>query len=155
MGIRLKRIGDHSLPLPSRASAGAIGYDLSAVEDAIVRPGASALVGTGFAWELDPASDIPGGGVLPVLTGGLIRDRSSVTGSGLFVVAGVIDADYRGEIKVRLFNNRDEPVAIKAGERIAQILITSFLVWDLVEIGQDEALTPTARDGNGFGSTGL
>lgn len=152
--MRVKRIGDHELSVPTRATAGAIGYDLSAAEGALIHPGRSAIIPTGFAWEIDPASDMPGGGTIPVLTGGIIRDRSSVAAAGLIVVGGIIDADYRGEVKVMLQNTGNEPVQIHKGEKIGQMLITSFLIWDLRETGADEVLTPTERGAGGFGSTG-
>ena len=64
---------------------------------------------------------------------------------------GVVDSDYRGEIKVALHNHSDEPQKIDAGERVAQLVITPFLAVDFEEVDELDA---TVRGEGGFGSTG-
>ena len=100
------------------------------------------MIGTGLAME------IPEGYV------GLIYARSGLaTKRGLAPAnkVGVIDSDYRGEIKVALYNQSDAPQAVAAGERIAQIVIAPFLH---AEYEVKETLSDTERGEGGFGSTG-
>ncbi len=138
--IELKRIGSHNLPLPGYGSEGSAGLDLSAVEDFAMSPGQRIPVKTGFAWH------IWAGYV------GMIRPRSGLAVSlGLDVLAGVVDSDFRGEVKVVLINHGCEPVRIKAGDRIAQMVIQEYARMNPVEV---EELTDTARGDGGFGSTG-
>ena len=70
----------------------------------------------------------------------------------LDVGAGVIDADYRGEVKVLLFNLSDADFEVKAEDRIAQIIIEKYTLTELVEV---EELSETVRGEGGFGSTGV
>lgn len=153
--MRIKRIGDHQLPIPSRGSRGSVGWDLSSVGDHQIFPGQAVKIGTGFAWEIDPASadEVPDIGI-PTLEFGLIRDRSSGPDQGRVVEAGVVDGDYRGEVKVTIRNHSEEPIHIMAGERIAQMIILVAAVYPLEEIEPDKELGKTARGDNGYGSTG-
>jgi dUTP pyrophosphatase len=138
--IRVQRIGEHRLPAPERHSPDAAGYDLRANRYVKLWPGERVLVETGFAFEIPP------GWV------GLIRDRSGLACQGITTRAGVIDADYRGEIKVLLVNESPEVAhEIAAGDRIAQLVIVPALVADLREVDQ---LSDTQRGDGGFGSTG-
>jgi len=89
--------------------------------------------------------------VLPEGTVGLICDRSSLASKGLKTAGGVVDAGYRGEILVVIRNLNREPVQIKAGERIAQLLVIPLLFPMPVEIYDLESST---RGQAGFGSTG-
>jgi dUTP pyrophosphatase len=108
------------------------------------------VIKTGFAWEIDPET---GGSVLPVKNFGLIRDRSGLAlRKSCFVVAGVIDADYRGEVMVALHNASNDEVVIKLGDRIAQMLVCVCYTYDIAET--DGELTETKRGDAGFGSTG-
>jgi dUTP pyrophosphatase len=156
--MRVERIGEHTLPIPERKTELAGGYDLQAAEDVVIEPGAVGKVRTGFAWEIDAEPPMVGGSrqpsLIPTVNVGLIRDRSGIaTKTDLFVVAGVVDGDYRGEVKVALRNTGAERVQIKQGERIAQMLIIVAYRWDLQEALQGE-LTRTGRGDNSFGSTG-
>ena len=114
--MRIKRL--NTQPLPKRETDGSAGYDLRASAGAYcLMPGERGLVETGFAWE------IPTGMV------GMIRPRSGLAcREGLDVLAGVIDSDYRGEVKVLLVNLGDKPIEIKAGDRIAQIVLAVSVV---------------------------
>jgi dUTP pyrophosphatase len=153
--VRIKRIGDHTLPIPSRGTRGSAGWDLSAVSDHAIYPGKIAKIGTGFAWEIDvgSADEVPDIGI-PTLECGLVRDRSSGPGMDRVVEAGLIDGDYRGEVIVTIRNHGEDVIQIKAGERIAQMIILVAAVYPLVEVEPDQELSKTARGDNGFGHTG-
>ncbi|MFB2351079.1 dUTP diphosphatase, partial [Priestia megaterium] len=83
---------------------------------------------------------------------GLIRPRSGhAVKHGLHVMAGLLDSDYRGELKVLLVNLGEKPVTFSAGDRIAQMVVTMCYQRHLTEV---EDLGWTARADGGFGSTG-
>lgn len=138
--MKVKRLYEQS-KLPSKAHAGDLGYDLFCTEDIVIYAGETKLVSTGIAIQF------------PEGYGGIIRDRSSVaTKRGLFVVAGVIDNGYTGEIKVALYNSTESVDKIYAGEKIAQLILiptVNFPVEDVEEISSSDG-----RNANGFGSTG-
>lgn len=126
--------------LPGYASAGAAGADLCASETVLISPGEHAAVPTGLQLE------IPTGHV------GLIWPRSGLALShGVDTLAGVIDSDYRGELRVVLINHGDEPVVIQHGQRVAQLLIQPV---ERAEYVRSESLTGSSRGEGGFGSTG-
>ena len=139
---------DRDLPLPSRAHDGDAGVDLYSSEDVELAPGRRALVSTGIAVA------IPHGMV------GLVHPRSGLAARvGLSIVnsPGTIDAGYRGEIKVALINlDPDETIAIKRGDRIAQLVVQRVELPELVEVSSfDEAgLADTTRGQGGHGSSG-
>ena len=142
MSFRFTRLTEGS-QAPSRAHAGDAGFDLRAVEAARLEPGERASVGTGIAVEIPDGS------------AGLVLPRSGLAARhGISVVnaPGLIDAGYRGEIRVLLLNtDRAEAFEIEPGDRVAQLVI--------VEIGDDEpvevdSLEESVRGGGGFGSTG-
>ena len=131
--------------LPTYGSAYAAGADLYALiegESLMVGAGETVLVRTGLSVE------IPEGYV------GLIYARSGLaTKKGLAPAnkVGVIDSDYRGEVKVALFNQSGEDQIVLAGERVAQLVIAPYLA---VEYEEAEELSSTVRGEGGFGSTG-
>ena len=132
------------LPLPSRATHGAAGYDLRAAVEAplTLAPGRRALVPCGFAMALPEGWEAQ------------VRPRSGLaTRHGVTLVnsPGTIDADYRGEVMVPLINLGEEPFVLQRGERIAQMIFARFEAPPLVEV---VVLDDTARGGQGFGSTG-
>ncbi|UXA20010.1 dUTP diphosphatase [Mycobacterium sp. SMC-4] len=139
---------DRGLPLPSRAHDGDAGVDLFSAEDVELAPGARALVSTGIAV------------AIPVGMVGLVHPRSGLAARvGLSIVnsPGTIDAGYRGEVKVSLINlDPATPIAIRRGDRIAQLLVQRVELPELVEVTSfDEAgLTATARGEGGHGSSG-
>ena len=131
------------LPLPSYASAGSAGLDLSAATGPLtLAPGARALVGTGLALALPEGLE------------GQIRPRSGLAlkhGVTVLNSPGTIDSDYRGEIGVLLVNLGESPFTVERGMRIAQLVIAPVVRARLVE---GEA-PPSDRGAGGFGSTGL
>jgi dUTP pyrophosphatase len=139
---------DPELPMPARAHDGDAGVDLYSAVDVDLAPGHRALVSTGIAVA------IPHGMV------GLVHPRSGLaTRVGLSIVnaPGTIDAGYRGEIKVALINlDPAEPIAVRRGDRIAQLLVQRVELPELVEVSSfDEAgLAVTSRGEGGHGSSG-
>jgi len=141
--IRVKKLRQDAV-LPARGTADAAGADLRACMDGpvTVRPGETAFIGTGIA------AEIPSG------WGGFVFARSGLASKQGLAPAnkvGVIDADYRGEIKVALHNHSASPVTVEPGDRIAQLVILPVLMADYVEA---EELCCTQRGEGGFGSTG-
>ena len=125
--------------LPIRASSGSVGYDLFASEDLLLTD--RACVSTGLAM------------VIPDGHYGRIAPRSGLTVKfGIQVGAGVIDPDYRGEVKVVLFNHGKEPFQIKRGDKIAQLILEKVSIVNVVEVKE---LDETQRGEGGFGSSGM
>ena len=128
--------------LPTYGSADAAGADLCSIETVTVGPGETVLVHTGLAMEI------------PQGYGGFIFARSGLaTKRGLAPAnkVGVIDADYRGEVMVALYNQSADAQTIEKGERIAQMVL---LPAPQATFTEAETLTDTDRDTGGFGSTG-
>jgi len=135
--------------VPKRMSNGAAGYDLhsSVTHDVTIEPGTQYMVDTGV------------GIVIPYGYYGRIAPRSSLAYKyGIDVMAGVVDSDYRGELKVILRNHGREPLVVKYGDRIAQILLEKIILPEIhvVHCTQEEfeKLYSTERGAGGFGSTG-
>lgn len=139
---------DPELPLPQRAHDGDAGVDLYSAIDVDLAPGHRELVPTGIAVA------IPHGMV------GLIHPRSGLAARvGLSIVnaPGTVDAGYRGEIKISLINlDPAESIAVRRGDRIAQLLVQRVELPELVEVTSfDEAgLAATSRGEGGHGSSG-
>jgi dUTP pyrophosphatase len=142
--IRLARLRDTAI-VPRYMTAGAAGMDLaSALERPLVlEPGARAAVPTGWAIEIPEGYE---GQVRP-RSGAALRRGLSVPNA-----PGTIDSDYRGELAVILINLGQEPIEIEPGMRIAQLVIAPVARAELVEVDE---LGPSAREGGGFGSTGV
>lgn len=134
---------DTDLPLPSYAHPGDAGADLHTTVDIDLAPGERALVPTGISIAL------PDGYVA------LVHPRSGLAARhGLSIVntPGTIDAGYRGEVKVLLINHDPvESVALRRGDRIAQLVVQRFERARFVEVG---VLPESVRGGGGYGSTG-
>ena len=121
-----------------------LGYDLFALEGAVLAPRATVRVRTGIAVEArHPATGEP--------LGLLVRDRSSMAALGVATTAGVIDAGYRGEILILMTNLGEAAVELKAGEKIAQMIPVPVLTGVVTEV---ESLEDSARAEKGFGSSG-
>jgi dUTP pyrophosphatase len=140
--VRFRRLSETARP-PARAHDGDAGYDLHAAEPAKLGPGERSSVGTGIAVA------IPDG------YAGLVLPRSGLAARhGISVVnaPGLIDAGYRGEVRVLLLNtDRDEPFSVEPGDRIAQLVLVDVETPELEEVAE---LDSTARGAGGFGSTG-
>lgn len=140
--LRVRRLHQHAR-LPSRAYPGDAGLDLHAVEGVTLAPGERCSVPTGIAVEI------------PAGQAGLVLPRSGLAarhGISVINAPGLIDAGYRGEVKVLLLNNdREVPCTIAPGDRIAQLVLVRVETPEVVEV---EALATSARGGGGFGSSG-
>ena len=137
--IAIKKL-TKSATVPTKNNTSDAGWDLYAVEDAVINSGDRTTIATGVAMA------IPEGYV------GLIWHRSGLAvKSGVDVFAGVIDSGYRGEIKVCLYNSSKEELKITTGDRIAQILFQEIPSFSLTIV---DSLDITERGGDGFGSSG-
>lgn len=150
--------------LPTRGSAEAAGLDLYSYDDRVLPPGVVVAISTGISVEI------------PTGNFGLICDRSGLASKGIttqavkvapgafdfweshgeqccYALGGVIDSDYRGELKVLLLNTSDKEVLIKTGDRVAQMIVMEHLKPQPIMITDGE-LTATDRGTKGLGSTG-
>ncbi len=128
--------------LPRSAHPGDGGADLFAVEEVVIPPGERRDVGTGIAL------------AIPAGYAGFVQPRSGLAFKhGIMVVnsPGLIDAGYRGEVRVSLYNSGREPFVVAVGERIAQLVIQRVEVPDFVAAAE---LADTSRGEGGFGSSG-
>ena len=142
MRLPIRRL-DPELPLPAYAHDGDAGLDLFCTEDASIQPFERVLIGTGIAVA------IPDG------YAGFVQPRSGLaltSGLGFVNTPGLIDARYRGEIRVVAINmDPDRPIDIRRGDRIAQLVVQSVCRVEPLEVDELEA---TVRGESGFGSTG-
>jgi dUTP pyrophosphatase len=140
--LEFKRL-DPTVPLPGRAHPGDAGLDLRSNVDVVVEPGERAMVPTGVAM------------AIPEGYAGLVLPRSGLAGRHGLTLAnspGLIDSGYRGELACAMVNlDRDQPVKIARGDRIAQLVIVPVAA---VEPAWVVELPPSARGEGGFGSTG-
>ena len=133
---------DASVPLPAYAREGDAGLDLAAAHDVVLEPHGRALVATGLAV------------AIPAGFAGLVLPRSGLArAQGVTVLnsPGLVDSGYRGELKVLLVNHGAQPVTLRRGERVAQLVIQRVERAELVEVSE---LPPSERGAGGFGSTG-
>jgi dUTP pyrophosphatase len=143
--VRLRRLPHgEGLPLPTPATAHAAGVDLRAAlsDELVLAPGQRALVPTGLVLEIPPGWE------------GQVRPRSGLAlrhGLSLPNAPGTIDADYRGEVGVILANLGTEPVTIRRGDRIAQLVLAPVVQPRFIEVA---TLSESDRGEGGFGSTG-
>lgn len=143
MNVAIKKLNEKAV-LPSYGSEFAAGADLYACleSEIVIAPNETKVIPTGLAMEL------------PLGYAGLIYARSGLaTKKGLAPAnkVGVVDCDYRGEVKVALHNHSQTPQTVAAGERIAQLVITPYLTARFTECDE---LSATVRGAGGFGSTG-
>lgn len=141
--VNIKKLNENAT-IPTYGSDYAAGADLYACLDSelTIAPGETVFVGTGIALEV------------PEGYAGLIYARSGLSckrGLAPANKVGVVDADYRGEVKVALHNHSNEPQTIDKNERIAQMVIAPFLAAKFNEVDE---LSDTVRGSGGFGSTG-
>ncbi|MCF8267471.1 MAG: dUTP diphosphatase [Ignavibacteriales bacterium] len=144
--IKIKRISSNfrDIEIPAYSTPHSSGMDIrAALENEVVLPaGKTALIPTDLSVEIPPGYEIQ------------VRPRSGLAaknGIGILNAPGTIDADYRGEIKVILFNFSSEDFLIRRGDRIAQIIVAPVVKAE-IEISDD--LSQTDRGSGGFGSSG-
>lgn len=140
---------DTEMPLPAYETEGAAGMDLRVNFPAEMREkgvvlgaGQRSLLPTGLKFEIPIGFEVQ------------IRPRSGLAfkhGVTLVNAPGTIDSDYRGEVGILLINHGNEPIIIKHGERIAQMVFSAVTRCEITEV---HSLTTTERDTGGFGSTG-
>ena len=134
---------DATLPLPAYARPDDAGLDLYAAEPVTLAPGARALVPTGIAVAIPPGF------------AGFVRPRSGLAlrhGVTLLNTPGLVDAGYRGEVKVLLVNHGDAPVSLSRGDRVAQLVVQRV---ERIAVAPVAELPESARGTGGFGSTGV
>lgn len=142
--VKIKKLSEKAI-LPKYQTEGAAGMDISACLDETVtlKPMERKLISTGFAIA------VPDGYAAFLYARSGLASKKGIT---LPNCVGVIDSDYRGEVKVALVNLSDEEFLINDGDRIAQMVISPVNQAILIE---EDELTETERAGGGFGSTGV
>lgn len=148
MKLKIKAVSPKigaEIPFPFYASAGAAAMDLHACLDEAVTlpPGGRAVIPTGIAVALPSAGYV----ALVFARSGLGIRHGVALSNGV----GVIDSDYRGEIRVGLLNSGAEPYTVRPGDRIAQLAVTPVV---RAELERTDTLDDTGRGAGGFGSTG-
>tara|TARA_B100000482_G_C12603935_1_gene296370 strand:+ start:632 stop:1051 length:420 start_codon:yes stop_codon:yes gene_type:complete len=131
-------LNNENASIPERADAHAAGYDLFACEDVIIKPWSRVLINTGVRLE------IPEGYY------GRIASRSGLGVKGFDIGAGVIDSNYRGEIKVVFINSTYTEKQISVKDKVAQIIFEKYYEFSLEPV---QELSKTERGELGFGST--
>ena len=144
--MNIKRISGafSDIPLPHYATDGSAGMDVRAAidDDIILKSGQVNLIPTNLKVEIPEGFEIQ------------VRPRSGLAakhGIGILNSPGTIDSDYRGEVKVILFNFGKEDFIIKRGDRIAQMVLSKFYT---AELNEQEDLSDSSRGEGGFGHTG-
>lgn len=145
MILKIKKLNENAV-IPAMATPGSAGMDLRACieSDVIINPGERTLIPTGLAIALESNAYVA-----------YIYARSGLavkSGITLANCVGVIDSDYRGELKVGLVNISDKPFTVSNGERIAQLVISPVIVPEIAVVSE---LDETERAQGGFGSTGI
>ena len=136
--LRFKQLDERAV-LPARGSMLAAGLDVCSIEDLKIEPKQRAIARTGLAVAIPPGFY------------GRVAPRSGLAvKNGLDVLAGVIDSDYRGEIRCVLYNTGDERLTLPAGSKICQLIVEQITP----EPAWASELDETARGAGGFGSTG-
>jgi dUTP pyrophosphatase len=143
--VRVLRLAHNAdLPLPTRQTAGSAGYDVASAEpDFVLAPGERRAVATGLVFELPQGIEMQ------------VRPRSGLAlkhGITLPNAPGTIDSDYRGELRIVMQNLGSEPVTLRRGDRIAQLV---FARYETPALAEASALLPSERGAGGFGSTGM
>jgi dUTP pyrophosphatase len=136
---------DKPVFIPDYKTPGSAGMDIysSLQEDIVIKPGETAIIPTNIILEISEGYE------------GQIRPRSGLAHKfGITVLnsPGTIDSDYRGEVKVLLINHGKKDFIVSCGDRIAQLVISTYAKINLIE---SKALTTTERGAGGYGSTGV
>jgi len=125
---------------PTRGSEESAGYDIRSAVDLKITPGKQVAISTQIHMQI------------PIGWVGFIKSRSGLALKHCIEVkAGVIDSDYRGEVKVLLYNYGESAFSVKKGDKIAQLVIIPCMITQPMKIG---VLNRTGRGSGGFGSTG-
>jgi dUTP pyrophosphatase len=138
MKLKIKKLRNDAV-VPTRAHHDDAGIDFYAYGEHTINPHETLFVPTGIACEIEEGYV------------GLIWDKSSIGSKGLKTLGGVIDAGYRGEIRVMLHNLSDEPYTFSHGHKVAQMIIQKVEFPDIMEVDE---LDDSIRGEGGFGSTG-
>ncbi len=139
MELKVKRLKANAI-IPTKSNTSDAGWDLYALEHRYIQPGCRMLIKTGVSLE------IPEGFV------GLIWPRSGLAVKrGIDVFAGVVDAGYRGDVGVCLYNSSERQFEVQEGDRIAQVVFQPVSQFQLLE---STSLDNTTRGSKGFGSSG-
>ncbi len=144
MLLKIKKLNENAV-VPKAATGGSAGMDLYACldSDVVIKPGERVLIPTGIAIALESNAYVA-----------YIYARSGLaikSGITLSNCVGVVDSDYRGEVKVGLINLSDCEYTVANGDRIAQMVIAPVIVPEIQEVDE---LDETERSTGGFGSTG-
>ncbi len=146
ISIKVKKISDqyNDIPLPEYETEGASGMDIRAAidDEFVIKSGSFGLVPTNLSVEIPKGYEIQ------------VRGRSGLAarnGIGILNAPGTIDSDYRGEIKIILFNFGAQDFVIRRGDRIAQLILSkvSYAKWETTE-----KISKSKRGKGGFGHTG-
>lgn len=141
LSLKVKKVKPDAT-IPSRGSKYSAGLDLYSCDDYEINPFETVAVNTGISIEMSP------------LQWGEIKERSGLAlNSNVSVGGGVIDSDYRGEIKVIIRNLGKDKFIVKKGNKIAQLIIQRYEYCPLIEVSDE--LSTTQRGSQGFGSTGI
>lgn len=146
--MKVKRWGNHDLPIPSRNRDGDLAYDLRAnLNDhdhdggLVIHAGYKRMIGCGYAFQFEP-----GQGGLVTVRSGLSYDKELI-----LLASGLIDSNYRGELMISVKNISNQPITIEHGERFAQIM---FISPDFPLLELANKLNKTDRGDDGYGSSG-
>mmetsp|Transcript_3750 Transcript_3750/g.5738 ORF Transcript_3750/g.5738 Transcript_3750/m.5738 type:complete len:145 (-) Transcript_3750:60-494(-) len=138
--LLVKKLTENAM-LPTRGSANSAGLDLYSAESLVIGPKQRGVVSTGLAVAVESGHY------------GRVAPRSGLAlNHGIDTLAGVVDSDYRGELKVILYNTSEDEFPIRIGSRVAQFIIEKI---SMPEVQEVQDLNLTGRGSNGFGSTGF
>lgn len=144
VSVKVRKLSPQAI-LPKYMTEGSAGCDVTALVDGpwVIQPMQRVAIPTGLAFEIPVGHEIQ------------VRPRSGLSlKQGLTVVnaPGTIDSDYRGEVKILVVNLSNDPVTVKSGDRVAQLVVQKVEQISFVEVA---ALEKSTRAEGGFGSTGL
>jgi dUTP pyrophosphatase len=142
MRIKVKKAREDAI-LPSYAHDGDAGMDIFSCEEVLIKAGETKLISTGLAFEIPYGFEMQ------------IRPKSGLAlNNGLTVLnsPGTLDAGYRGELKILLFNTGKNDYNVKKAQKICQGIVSKI---EIVEIQEEKSLSQSERGEKGFGSTGL
>ncbi len=140
MKIKFKKLNPQAT-LPCYKHKGDSGMDVSSVEEAVIQPHSFTMVKSGLA------AEIPDGYEIQVRPRSGLQCRFGIVGAW-----GTVDAGYKGEIGIALYNHNDEPYYVRVGDRVAQFVVAPVL---RVEVEETQELSESDRGARGFGSTGI